>query len=139
MVDSTVDDNSSFDTKPQLRPCGGKPHMVNVTQLSKEELSKDNKERARKKSNEVVHAYGVDKNVHLTDRDCELLEKRGINWREYAERLSEYKSSTGRKYKNDRATIMTWYRRDQEKATTITDKSKEICDVADAITEEWSF
>jgi hypothetical protein len=54
--------------------------------------------------------YGEFKNVLLTDAEYAKVQERKLS--EHIERLSLYKASTGRKYKSDYATILSWARKD---------------------------
>ncbi len=61
------------------------------------------------------HKYGEYKNVLLTDADIEKLKTEfASDWQQRIEKLSIYKASTGKTYKNDLATIRNWARRDKE-------------------------
>ena len=58
--------------------------------------------------------YGSFQNVLLSDEDLSDLEKKlGSKLDNYIERLGAYMSSTGKSYKNHKATILTWYFKDQ--------------------------
>lgn len=58
--------------------------------------------------------YGSFQNVLLSDEDLSDLEKKlGSKLDNYIERLGAYMSSTGKIYKNHKATILTWYFKDQ--------------------------
>lgn len=64
----------------------------------------------------VKHKYGEYKNVLLTDTDLEKLKTEfASDWQQRIEKLSIYKASTGKSYKNDLATIRNWARRDKER------------------------
>lgn len=72
------------------------------------ELDKDKKDKPPR------HKYGNYKNVLLSDEDLEKLKTEfPKDYEERIERLSEYKASTGKSYKNDLATIRNWARRDK--------------------------
>lgn len=65
--------------------------------------------------------YGEFQNVHLSAEDArKLATKFPTDWQERIEALSIHKQSTGRKYKDDYATILNWDRYDRQK-----EKSKE--------------
>ena len=65
------------------------------------------------------HKYGSYKNVLLTDEDVvKLQEEFPHDYSERIERLSEYISSTGKKYKSHLATIRSWARKDAEKKSS---------------------
>lgn len=61
------------------------------------------------------HKYGEYSNVLLTDDELAKLKTEFGDWQQRIERLSAYKASTGKAYKNDLATIRNWARRDGEK------------------------
>jgi hypothetical protein len=61
----------------------------------------------------VKHKYGEYKNVMLSDDDMDKLKAEfPSDFQERIERLSCYKESTGKSYKNDLATIRNWARKD---------------------------
>ena len=72
--------------------------------------------------NTPKHKYGEYSNVLLTDEELEKLKAEFSDWQQRIERLSAYKASTGKVYKNDLATIRNWAKRDgvakQEKPAT---------------------
>ena len=79
------------------------------------ELVKDNIEALPEPKNKkpVKHKYGEYKNVLLSDEDMEKLKTEfPTDFQERIERLSCYKESTGKSYKNDLATIRNWARKD---------------------------
>lgn len=79
------------------------------------ELVKDNIEALPEPKNKkpVKHKYGEYKNVLLSDEDMEKLKNEfPSDYQERIERLSCYKESTGKSYKNDLATIRNWARKD---------------------------
>lgn len=87
------------------------------TEIEKEiELDKEiEKDKKDKPSKPHRHKYGRYKNVLLSDEDIEKLKTEFPNdYEDRIERLSEYKASTGKSYKNDLATIRNWARRDKQ-------------------------
>lgn len=64
---------------------------------------------------DVKRAYGEFGNVLLSDDDLTKLQRKFPDWKERIERLSSYMASKGKRYKNHRATIENWARRDSEK------------------------
>lgn len=66
-------------------------------------------------SNDERKPYGEFGHVLLSDRDIEILKERYPNLYEtYIEEVDGYCESTGKKYKNYRATIQNWIRRDAQ-------------------------
>lgn len=64
------------------------------------------------------HKYGLYNNVLLSDEDMEKLKVEfPTDYEERIDRLSEYISSKGAKYKDHLATIRSWARRDKDKQT----------------------
>jgi hypothetical protein len=61
------------------------------------------------------HKYGEYSNVLLSDEDLAKLKSEFTDWQQRIERLSAYKASTGKVYKNDLATIRNWAKRDGDK------------------------
>lgn len=60
------------------------------------------------------HKYGMYKNVLLSDEDYQKLQEEfPHDYSERIDRLSEYIESTGKKYKNHRATIKAWARKEK--------------------------
>lgn len=58
-------------------------------------------------------------NVFLGDKELEELKKiLGSNLDNYIERLSSYMQSTGKKYKDHKATIISWHLRENQKTNT---------------------
>ena len=94
-----------------------------MSQISHIEIEKDieiEKEK-QKKEKPARHKFGEYNNVLLSDSDFEKLQTEfPTDYKERIERLSSYKASTGKSYKNDLATIRNWARRDGEKNTAAT-------------------
>lgn len=66
---------------------------------------------------EKKERFGEYGNVMLTADDVEKLQDRfPADWRERVENLSAYMESTGKTYRNHRATIENWARMDEERA-----------------------
>lgn len=66
-------------------------------------------EESHKKLKQKKNVYGEFENVHLTDTHIgKLREKFPSDWENRIERLSTWKASTGKKYANDYATIISW-------------------------------
>ena len=62
--------------------------------------------------------HGHYQNVFLSDTEISMLEKELPDWKRYAEQLSFYMKSTGKKYQNHAATIQSWANRDKEEEKT---------------------
>lgn len=78
-------------------------------------------EAAKENQKESKRTYGEFKNVRLSMEEArKLATKFPTDWQERIEALSIHKQSTGRKYKDDYATILNWDRYDRQK-----EKSKE--------------
>ena len=81
---------------------------------TQDRLGKDRLELDKDKKDKPRHKYGQYKNVLLSDEDTKKLKVEFPNdYEDRIERLSEYKASTGKSYKNDLATIRNWARRDK--------------------------
>lgn len=105
----------------------------NVTKKSQDchiekekEIEKDieTEKEKEKKDKPARKKYGEYKNVLLSSDDLTKLQNEfPTDWEQRIEKLSSYKASTGKTYKNDLATIRNWARRDGEKntATATTD------------------
>lgn len=66
-------------------------------------------------SNEERKPFGEFGHVLLSDRDIEILKERYPNlFEQYIEEVDGYCESTGKKYKNYRATVQNWIRRDKK-------------------------
>lgn len=79
------------------------------------------------------HRYGQYQNVLMSDDDIGKLKQRyPLDWQERIERLSVYKASTGKAYKNDLATIDNWARRDAERGNAGGSHPGHPCQVAAA-------
>lgn len=78
-------------------------------------------EAAKENQKENKRTYGEFQNVRLSTEEArKLATKFPTDWQERIEALSIHKQSTGRKYKDDYATILNWDRYDRQK-----EKSKE--------------
>jgi hypothetical protein len=86
------------------------------------ELDKDNIEELPPPSKKPTkHKYGEYQNVLLSDEDMEKLKTEfPSDFQERIERLSIYKASSGKSYKNDLATIRNWARKDKPTEKTET-------------------
>jgi hypothetical protein len=64
--------------------------------------------------------------VVLSDKEFEKLREEYQDYRARIEKLSLYKASTGKVYKNDYATIKTWARKDDTEKPAIERMRKEL-------------
>lgn len=71
------------------------------------QLNTNNKNTNKLNTNNKI--YGAFGNVALSDEEFEKIQDAGFD--ELIDELSEYKESTGKKYKSDYATILAWARR----------------------------
>ena len=79
------------------------------------DIDKDKNKSISKKS--PRHKHGEYQNVLLSDDDLEKLKAEfPADWDQRIQRLSEYMASSGKSYKNHRATIRNWARRDKPAA-----------------------
>ena len=116
---------ADYETAKELQ----KDNKKTTKELQKDTINNDNnynnennKEKIDKK--ESRHKYGFYKNVLLSDADLEKLKAEFPNdWDGRIERLSEYKASTGKTYKNDLATIRVWARKDKPQKQVSNKKS----------------
>lgn len=64
-------------------------------------------------NNKATLTLGEFKNVRLTYEQLDTLKDRFVDWQTRIENLSAYKAQTGRRYKNDYATILVWARKEE--------------------------
>lgn len=79
---------------------------------------KSKNKRIRTMSDNSRRPHGHYQNVFLSDAEITMLEKELPDWKRYAEQLSFYMKSTGKKYQNHAATIQCWANRDKEEEKT---------------------
>ncbi len=79
---------------------------------------KSKNKRIRTMSENSRRPHGHYQNVFLSDAEITMLEKELPDWKRYAEQLSFYMKSTGKKYQNHAATIQSWANRDKEEEKT---------------------
>ena len=92
------------------------PAVFSETQKSQDKEKDKEKDKdnipLKINKNPPKHKYGEYENVLLTDEDLGKLKAEFSDWAQRIERLSAYKASTGKVYKNDLATIRNWAKRD---------------------------
>ena len=75
----------------------------------------NNNQKENVKEKPARNRYGEYNNVYLScDEMVKLQTEFPTDWEQRIEKLSCYKASTGKSYKNDLATIRNWARRDRE-------------------------
>lgn len=110
--------------------------------LGKDRLGKDRLGKSKKKS-PSRKAYGIYKNVLLTDEQYSaLLKEFPVDYVDRIDRVGEYCESTGKTYKNYLATIRAWARKEdkaQAPKTTPTTKTYEQLQAEEQakIAESW--
>lgn len=77
---------------------------INTTSTNKREIYKEKDDRL---------TLGEFKNVRLTFKQLDSLKDKFADWEDRVERLSAYKASSGKRYKNDYATILVWARKEE--------------------------
>lgn len=100
--------------RSQQKQIAGRTTVVEQTDDGRPlDKNREDKNRLDKSNNITRHKYGEYKNVLLTDDMLETLKSEfPKDWEQRIERLSSYKASTGKVYKNDLATIRNWARKD---------------------------
>ena len=84
---------------------------------TKEITKEDTKGDTVARSAPSRHQHGIYKNVLLTKEELTKVKERfPYDWEERIDRLSEYMESKGVRYKNHYVTILSWARRDGERA-----------------------
>lgn len=87
------------------------PHLKNVKNVKKE------------KNIYIRPALGEFENVLITEEELEKLKERfPYDWEDKIERLSEYMSSKGKRYKSHYATILTWAKKDEDRKAKGTER-----------------
>ena len=96
--------------------------------IGKDRLGKDSIERER-----VRMRLGIFNNVLLTQGELEELQRLNPDdWQDMIENLSTYMQSKGKYYEDHYATMMSWKRKDKQKA-----RSGTFWDEFDRVKEEW--
>ena len=84
------------------------------------ELEKEIEIKREIEKGRSARAYGRYQNVFLTDEElADLQASFPTVWGQYIEKLSEYMSSTGKRYQSHAATIRRWAREDARKAAPL--------------------
>lgn len=78
---------------------------MNNTSINKREIYKEKDDYL---------TLGEFKNVRLAYEQLDHLKDKFVDWEDRIERLSAYKAQTGRRYKNDYATIIVWARKEEK-------------------------
>lgn len=104
---SEVKDLHSRDVESTFQEVN-KVHRTNTNYINTEKNHTDNNFKQEKK------LFGTFQNVYLSEEDFEEL-RQTLTYRldNYIERLSSYLKSTGKDYPDHKATILTWYYKDQ--------------------------
>ncbi len=100
-----------------LRTSGG--HLSDIRPPEIEiELEKEI-EKVRPETGHPSHTYGRYQDVFLTDEElADLQASFPAVWEQYIEKLSEYMTSTGKRYQSHAATIRRWAGEDAKKTVT---------------------
>jgi hypothetical protein len=103
-------------------------HDKNTSEPPTHTNNNDKNEKNEKERNidKSVFRYGEFSNVVLSDKEFEKLREEYQDYRARIEKLSLYKASTGKVYKNDYATIKTWARKDDTEKPAIERMRKEL-------------
>lgn len=103
---------SLMDFKQQavnIQPTNNQQSTNNQLTTNKNVKNDKNEKNVRIESNALAKkSYGVYSNVHLTDSECQTLDKDFGNTEQLIKRLDEYKEQTGKKYKSDYLAIRRW-------------------------------
>ena len=94
------------------------PHTEGAIQLNKEKESTDIP--STKGVSKARSPCGIYKNVFLSEEELKNLIADFNDYESRIDRLSEYMATTGKNYKDHYLTILTWARRDKEKANLST-------------------
>lgn len=107
-------------TGTQLADTGQTPG----TQLADIKNNNNKKNNDNKNNNIYIRpALGKFENVLITEEELEKLKERfPYDWEDRIERLSEYMSSKGKRYKSHYATILTWARKDADRKAQGTER-----------------
>lgn len=102
--------------KPMLEnPTQDKPTQDSRTLLSTNSTNNLNKLNTDKDKRVSKSKYGDNDNVLLTNDQLEKLKDKYNDYEKRINDLSYYKASTGKKYKDDYLTILSWARKDGQK------------------------
>lgn len=94
--------------------------QIRLDKIRLDKIRKDNICPDKQDNLSLRHKYGEYKNVLLSDDELSKLKNEFPNdWEERIEDLSEYMTSSGKKYKNHLATIRSWAKRESKAKETI--------------------
>lgn len=98
-----------------VKPDAGQPYAEKPAQINTNRLNTEKQNKEGQKS--IRGPCGLYKNVVLSEDEYLSLQRQfPTEWPERIERLSEYMANTGKEYKSHYLTILSWARRDREKA-----------------------
>ena len=114
-VDSPNTEKPDTANPDTINPNTETPYTENPVERNKEESNTEKSNTEKKKANSASvpwHAYGIYKNVLLTDEELQKLKAEfHVDYQKRIDQLSEYMASSGKPYKNHLATIRIWARR----------------------------
>lgn len=113
-VDRQLPDNCQPSDRQMTAEC---PPNIREVNISKDNINKDKGREGLNSHPQTI--YGKYQNVFLTDNEHrELQELMGNHIDMMIERLSNYMASSGKTYKNHKATLESWYEKDRKKLET---------------------
>ena len=92
---------------------------MNNTSMNKREIYKEKDDRI---------VLGEFRNVRMTFKQLDSLKDKFVDWEDRIERLSGYKAQTGKRYKNDYATILVWARKEEKSSGKKEEKKGDVYD-----------
>lgn len=109
------DDSANIQTNTQTNK-----QLTNNQQQRKNDKNDKNVKNDKKRESTRAHTrtYGQFQNVFLTDEEMhELWKQYPDSYEQKIERLSQYIESTGKRYDNHYATLLSWLEQDEKKET----------------------
>ena len=98
-----------------VKPDAGQPYAEKSAQINTNRLNIEKQNKEGQKS--IRGPCGLYGNVVLSEEELSSLQRQfPAEWPERIERLSAYMANTGKEYKSHYLTILSWARRDREKA-----------------------